>query len=36
MGAAINGHKVGDTVSYKAPNGKDIKVKILKAKPFSR
>lgn len=36
MGAAINGHKVGDTVSYQAPNGKDITVKILKAKPFSR
>lgn len=36
MGAAINGHKVGETVSYQAPNGKDITVKILKAKPFSR
>ena len=36
MGAAINGHKVGETVSYQAPNGKYITVKILKAKPFSR
>jgi len=27
---------VGETVSYQAPNGKDITVKILKAKPFSR
>ena len=36
MGAAISGHKVGDSVTYAAPNGKDITVKILKAKPFSR
>ena len=34
MGAAISGHKVGDELTYKAPNGKDIKVKILDAKPF--
>lgn len=34
MGAAINGHKAGDTVSYEAPNGKEIKVKIVSAKPF--
>jgi transcription elongation factor GreA len=35
LGAAIVGHKVGDTVSYAAPNGKQISVKILEAKPFS-
>jgi transcription elongation factor GreA len=35
LGTAIVGHKVGDTVSYAAPNGKQISVKILEAKPFS-
>jgi transcription elongation factor GreA len=35
LGAAIAGHKVGDTVSYAAPNGKEISVKILAAKPFT-
>lgn len=35
MGAAISGRKVGDELTYKAPNGKDIKVKILDAKPFA-
>ena len=35
MGAAISGHKVGDELTYKAPNGKDIKVKVLGAKPFN-
>lgn len=35
MGAAISGHKVGDELTYKAPNGKDIKVKVLDAKPFN-
>ncbi|MBD2762774.1 MULTISPECIES: transcription elongation factor GreA [unclassified Candidatus Sulfotelmatobacter] len=34
MGAAIRGHKVGDELTYQAPNGKDIKVKVLDAKPF--
>lgn len=34
MGAAISGHKVGDELTYKAPNGNNIKVKILDAKPF--
>lgn len=34
MGAAIEGHKVGDELTYKAPNGKEISVKILEAKPF--
>lgn len=34
MGAAINGHKAGESVTYTAPNGKDITVKIVDAKPF--
>ncbi|QKE85757.1 transcription elongation factor GreA [Arthrobacter sp. NEB 688] len=35
IGAAVNGHKVGDEVSYEAPNGKQIAVKILKATPYT-
>ncbi|GAB6900849.1 transcription elongation factor GreA [Kineosporia succinea] len=35
LGAAIVGHQVGDTTSYTAPNGREIKVKILEAKPFT-
>ncbi|GGH62758.1 transcription elongation factor GreA [Rothia aerolata] len=35
MGAAIEGHKVGDEVSYEAPNGKSITVKIKAAEPFA-
>ena len=35
MGQAITGKKVGDHVTYTAPNGKDIDVKILHAKPYS-
>ncbi|MDO4251968.1 MAG: transcription elongation factor GreA [Rothia sp. (in: high G+C Gram-positive bacteria)] len=35
MGAAINGHKVGEEVSYQAPNGQSITVKITAAEPFS-
>jgi transcription elongation factor GreA len=35
LGAAINGHRVGDTVTYEAPNGSDIEVEILSAKPFT-
>ena len=34
LGAAINGTKVGDKTSYTAPNGNDIPVTILGAKPF--
>ncbi|MDC7120019.1 transcription elongation factor GreA [Cellulomonas fimi] len=34
LGAAINGTKVGDKTSYTAPNGNEIPVKILAAKPF--
>ena len=35
MGSAISGHRVGDELSYTAPNGKEIPVKILDAKPFN-
>lgn len=34
LGAAINGQRVGDTVSYEAPNGKTIEAKIVSAKPY--
>lgn len=34
LGAAIQGHKAGDKLSYTAPNGKDIKVEIISAKPY--
>ncbi len=35
LGAAINGHSVGETVSYTAPNGRDFSVEIVSAKPFA-
>ena len=35
MGVAINGHKVGDKVSYEAPNGKEIHLEITDATPFT-
>jgi transcription elongation factor GreA len=35
LGAAINGRKAGETVSYAAPNGKDVDVEIVSATPFS-
>ncbi|WP_125610647.1 transcription elongation factor GreA [Specibacter cremeus] len=34
LGAAIHGHKVGDTLSYVAPNGKTIHVEVLAATPY--
>ena len=34
IGSALTGHKVGEKVSYEAPNGKQIEVVILDAKPF--
>ncbi|MDC4232602.1 transcription elongation factor GreA [Actinomyces sp. B33] len=34
LGAAVLGHKPGDTLSYEAPNGKTIEVEILDATPF--
>ncbi|MEO5981555.1 MAG: transcription elongation factor GreA [Pedococcus sp.] len=33
LGAAINGKKAGDTVTYQAPNGKKIQVTVKAAKP---
>jgi transcription elongation factor GreA len=35
LGAALLGAKVGDTVTYKAPNGKEIKVAIMEAQIYS-
>jgi transcription elongation factor GreA len=35
LGAAINGHKAGDSTSYQAPNGKQVTVKVLQAKPYA-
>ncbi|KAB5608369.1 GreA/GreB family elongation factor [Bifidobacterium jacchi] len=35
IGAAILGAKTGDTVSYKAPNGREISVTIKDAKPLN-
>jgi len=34
LGGAVNGEKTGSEVSYTAPNGKDITVKIKSAKPY--
>ncbi|MEI5672845.1 MULTISPECIES: transcription elongation factor GreA [Nocardioides] len=35
LGSAINGHNKGETVSYEAPNGKELKVVILDAVPYT-
>ncbi len=35
LGSAIVGKKTGETASFAAPNGKDVKVEIVDAKPFS-
>lgn len=35
LGAAINGKAKGDTVTYEAPNGKQLEVVILDAVPFT-
>jgi len=35
LGAAINGHKIGDSTTYTAPNGREIPVEITDAKPFT-
>jgi transcription elongation factor GreA len=35
IGSALTGHKIGEKVSYEAPNGKMIAVVILDATPFS-
>jgi transcription elongation factor GreA len=34
LGAAINGHKVGESASYELPNGRSISVKLLAAEPY--
>lgn len=34
LGAAIDGKQRGDTVSYAAPNGKELRVEIVEAIPF--
>ncbi|HEY5516063.1 MAG TPA: transcription elongation factor GreA [Pengzhenrongella sp.] len=34
LGSAISGHSVGDEVTYTKPNGDEIAVEILAAKPF--
>ncbi len=34
LGSAILGAKVGDQVSYTAPNGKELQVEIVEAKPY--
>jgi transcription elongation factor GreA len=34
LGAAIRGKNVGDSASYKAPNGRTVTVDIVEAKPF--
>jgi transcription elongation factor GreA len=36
LGAAIVGHKIGDSASYTAPNGRQISVKILATTPFKQ
>lgn len=36
LGAAIDGHKKGETITYTAPNGKDLKVEIVDAVPYGR
>ncbi|HYO84853.1 MAG TPA: transcription elongation factor GreA [Dermatophilaceae bacterium] len=34
LGEAILGKRVGDKATYRAPNGKDISVKVTRAKPY--
>lgn len=34
LGDAVNGMKAGGTTKYRAPNGKDIPVEIVEAKPY--
>ena len=35
LGSAINGHTKGETVSYEAPNGKQLEVVIMDAVPYT-
>ncbi len=34
IGAAVNGARVGDTVTYEAPNGKQVEVKVIATTPY--
>ena len=34
LGSAVLGAKIGETVTYTAPNGKEIKVAVLEAEQF--
>ncbi|SOC53875.1 transcription elongation factor GreA [Ornithinimicrobium cerasi] len=34
LGAALMGHKPGDTVTYEAPTGKQVEVRIVEASPY--
>ncbi|MGH3356776.1 MAG: transcription elongation factor GreA [Nocardioidaceae bacterium] len=36
LGAAIDGHKKGETITYAAPNGDELEVEIVEAVPFGR
>ena len=35
LGQAIHGARRGETVTYQAPNGKDVKVQIIDAVPYA-
>lgn len=35
LGAAVIGHRPGDVLTYEAPNGREIEVKIVEATPFA-
>ncbi|MFI5085946.1 MAG: transcription elongation factor GreA [Actinomycetales bacterium] len=35
LGAAIHGHKAGDKLRYTAPNGREITVEVISAKPYT-
>lgn len=35
MGEAINGHRKGETVTYTAPNGRDLEIEIVDAVPYT-
>ncbi len=35
LGVALTGHKVGDSVTYQLPNGRDMTVEILHVKPYA-
>jgi len=35
IGAAVNGASVGDTVTFEAPNGKQVEVKVVHTTPYT-